>query len=159
MSLEIRQALVSSPLTRFASSVTDPNRIRADLLDEVNVDSNLIALLKDVILDHQIPFEFTVVRYGHHDDGPHGHFGGKAADGWPLQSTHQDDWAPAQGAVMDKFLRVAGASQYIRQFGLGGRMFTPHNVAQATQRQGVYVFHDGMPGADWDHGHLGAIFD
>jgi len=159
MTLAIRQAIVASPYARFASSVTDPNKIRADLLDERHIDTNLIALLKEIILDNQIPFEFTVVRFGHHDDGPHGHAGGKAADGWPLQSTREGDWAPAEGVVMDKYLKVAGASQYIRQLGLGGTMFTPHNVQQATQRMGVYVFHDGVPGADFDHGHLGAIFD
>jgi hypothetical protein len=161
MSQSVRDALLASPLTRFSSSVTDPNQIRADISDiGRGIDSNLIALLQEVILQHNIPFEFTVIKYGHHNDGPHGHHGGKAADGWPLQSTKEGDWAPAEGEVMDKFLKVAGASKYMRQFGLGGTMFTPHNVTMATQRKGVYVFHDWQPGQpDEDHGHLGAIFD
>ena len=56
---------------------------RADLLDTTRTNSGLIALMLDVDTFH---FEVTSVRSDHHDDGPRGHAGGRALDGWPLNT-------------------------------------------------------------------------
>lgn len=150
MSLLQRQQLTSSPLTRFSSVVTAPQNMRDDLLDPNKTHDSLIDYLSDVILAHNIPFEFTVIRTGHHDDGPHGHFGGFAADGWPLNSTNEGDFAPAQSTVMTKFLTAAAHSKFARQIGLGGTSNTPGNMATIAA---VTHFPDGTQ----DHVHLGAV--
>jgi hypothetical protein len=150
MSPTQRQQLVASPLTRFSSAVTAPQNMRDDLLDPARTHDSLIAYLTDVILGHDIPFEFTVVRTGHHNDGPHGHFGGFAADGWPLNSTTEGDFAPAQSAVMSKFLTASAQSKFARQIGLGGTSNTPGNMKLVAA---VEHFPDGPQ----DHVHLGAV--
>jgi hypothetical protein len=150
MSLAQRRQLVSSPLTRFRGAVTAPQNMRNDLLDPKQTRDSLIEYLADVILGQNIPFEFTVIRTGHHDDGPHGHFGGFAADGWPLNSTKEGDFAPAVGTVMTKFLTASAKSKFARQIGLGGTSNTAGNMALIAA---VTHFPDGPQ----DHVHLGAV--
>jgi hypothetical protein len=151
MSLQVRQALVASPLTRFSSvnPSTSPDAMRNDLLDPTKTNTFLIALLVEVILTHNIPFEFTMIRTGHGNDGPHGHFGGFAVDGWPLDSPAEGDFTDAGSPAMRNLLVTAAKSHWLRQIGLGGHADTPANMMLA----GPTAFQDN----NTDHIHLGSV--
>lgn len=145
MSLEARRALVNSPRTRFQSALQ-----RADLLDPAKTQTQLVALLLELVQKgHNIAF--TAIRSDHGDDsalGRHCHANGFAADCWPLASTAPGDYLAAADPRFQLFLFDAAASQWIHQIGLGGSAQTDLNFA----RCGGCGFADN--GAD--HVHLGA---
>ncbi len=159
MSLQARQALVRSPNTIFQSDV-----MRADLLDPARTQTTLIALLLELVGKGHI-IEFTMIRTGHHIDGPNGHNpGGRAADCWPLASTTPGDYLDATSSRFVKFIDDAAASSWLLQEGLvGDGSDSDANFASAEQAarsheggryiDGVTIFQDDG-GA---HVHLGAI--
>jgi hypothetical protein len=148
MSVEARQALVSSLVFQDEHNGTATPTQRGDLLDPSLTDSGLVALLDDVLALHPF-FEVTSVRRDHPtDDGPNGHRGGKAIDGWPLRSQTPGDYADAEGPEMTATLEAAARSSWLYQVGLGGLADTPGNAAIA----GRTCFCDNQ----FDHVHLGA---
>ena len=150
MSIQARDALVNSPNTKFQR-----NSQRTDLLDPNETQTDLIALLTELVGKGHIIL-FTAVRSDHHDDsglgrppnfvGTHAH--GWAADCWPLNSPNPTDFVDAGDPKMQQFLQDAAASTWLHQIGLAGSADTPENRTAA----GMTVFSDD--GAD--HIHLGA---
>lgn len=67
-----------------------------------------------------------------------------------MNCTTEGDFAPAQSAVMSKFLTASAQSKFARQIGLGGTSNTPGNMKLVAA---VEHFPDGPQ----DHVHLGAV--
>jgi hypothetical protein len=148
MSQHARDWLVSHPNTIFQQDSQ-----RADLRDSGTTQTELIALLIDVVQKGHIVL-FTAVKSDHHDDsalGQHCHFKGFCADVWPLKSTSPTDFVDANAPEMAAFLRDAAHSAWLYQIGLAGSADTTGNSVAA----GPTKFSDG--GAD--HIHLGANSD
>lgn len=122
---------------------------RTDLLDGSITCLPLIQHLT-FILDGGFNLELTMVKTGHHNDGPHGHFGGYAADGWFLKDRTNGDWVDAGAPAFQVGLRRAAKSPHLRQTGLAGTAYTPANMAAA----GPTVFKDSGD----DHVHFGAQY-
>lgn len=120
---------------------------RTDLLDDGITCLPLIQHL-DFVLNGGFDLELTMVKTGHHDDGPHGHFGGYAADGWPLIDRTNGDWLDQNDPKFQAFLERAASSPYLRQTGLAGAAYTAANMKAA----GPTAFEDNGE----DHVHLGA---
>lgn len=133
MSAEARLAITQSPLVFFQMDAC-----RTDLLDENWTDSNLIVLLQ-YLTGKGHPIELTDVRTGHRDDGPNGHFGGRAMDFWPLKTATKDDWLDANDPRFATFLADLGAFPAIRQLGLAGTADTQANRTAT-----------GLPYEQWD---------
>jgi hypothetical protein len=142
MSLAARQKLVNELIFKPGEEIG-----KADLLDPSLTSTNLIAYLLD-ILDYGHIIEVTMVRTGHHDDGPHGHAGGFAIDCWPLNTRTEGDWMDPDSEHFRDFLEDAGKSPWRYQVGLAGTAQKPENFRAA----GDSAFADD--GAD--HIHLGA---
>lgn len=149
MSMEMRQALVNNPNLKFSYQCPSA---RADLLDDdpiTGTSSYLVETLTHVVSKY--PFELTDVRTGHHDDGPHGHYGGFAADGWPLVHSTLDDWLSENDPEFQAFLQWCAEAPNLYQLGLGGTSRTKANFAAA----GKTAFDDN----DQDHVHIGSHDD
>lgn len=150
MSLQARQSLVNHPHTIFQSDAQ-----RADLLDPSLTQTELIALLLDIVGKGHIVL-FTAIKSDHHDDSglnpspPHvgTHAGGFAADTWPLASTNPTDYIGAGDPRMQTYLTDVSHSAWLFQIGLAGTADTSSN----RNASGSTAFSDG--GAD--HIHLGA---
>lgn len=104
MSAQAREALIANSFIHF-DDTDDIN----DLKDEVKTSTYLIAALS-VICMERINFIITAVRSDHHDDGPHGHAGGFAAD-FAVEDYTNDIY----------FIRALVLNPWVRGFGLGGR--------------------------------------
>lgn len=153
MSIQAREQLVNHPHAIF-----ERDSQRADLLNPALTQTELVALLLDILGKGHIVL-FTAVRSDHHDDSglnpapPHvgTHAGGFAADTWPLASTRATDFLDASDSRLQSYLRDAAQSPWLLQIGLAGSADTAQDRAAA----GSTVFSDG--GAD--HIHLGANGD
>lgn len=110
---------------------------KIDLLNPRLTNTYLIALL-DYLLQKGYKIGITSVRSDHHDDGPHGHAGGFAFDGWPCVTTAPLSWMDAADPKFQAYLVDLGAFANIRQIGLAGTADTQINK-QAT----------GLPYEDW----------
>jgi hypothetical protein len=153
VSIEARKGLVNSPNTIFRT-----NTQREDLLDTTKTNTNLIALLGNVIAKGHI-IEFTAIHSDHHDDsalapgplhvGTHqgGTLGGYAADCWPLASQKQGDFLDSSDPRFISFCHDVGFDPFELQRGLAGSAFTHDAVVAA----GSGVFHDD----GGDHVHIG----
>lgn len=149
MSAEARAALIASPKTVFQNEAV----MHSDLLDDElhgGTHTDLIALLYWLVFNKGWSIEFTMIRTGHHIDGPRGHNpGGLAADCWLLQSNTSGDYMPASDPRFQQFLRDIADSPYYFQTGLvGDGADSPCNIAAA----GPEAFEDDG-GA---HVHIGA---
>lgn len=145
MSIEARQALVNSPNTFFQAQSQ-----RDDLLDPNKTQTDLIALLTDLVAKGHI-IEFTAIKSDHHDDsglGLHCHFNGYCADCWPLASARAGDYLDSSDSRFVQFCHDAGFDPYEYQEGLAGSAWTHDAIVAA----GSGVFHDD----GGDHVHLGA---
>lgn len=150
MSLQARQALVASQNTIFQRQSQ-----RSDLLNPDVTQTGLIALLSELVSKGHI-IEFTAIKSDHHNDSglnptpPHEgtHFGGFAADCWPLASTNAGDYLDAQDPRFQKFLEDAADSPWLHQIGLAGSAdcHIDRDAAGSTE-----FSDDGS-----DHIHLGA---
>lgn len=153
MSIEARQALVNS-----ANTVFERDSQRSDLLDPSKTNTNLIALLGNLVEKGHI-IQFTAIHSDHHDDsgltaGPlhlrthqGGPEGGYAADCWPLASTQPGDWLDASDSRFIAFCHDVGFDPFEAQRGLAGSAFTHDAVIAA----GPGVFQD----SGGDHIHIG----
>lgn len=141
MSIAARQALVNSGKLVFQN----PSQ-KSDLLNPNLTTTELIAAL--IYLTHVRGWyiEITAVRRDHHDDGPRGHAGGKAFDGWPLASSHPGDYLDANDPRFQHYLVDLADIPYLYQIGLAGSADTAENRGCA----GPTVFEDS--GADHVHG-------
>jgi len=160
MSLQARQFLVRHPHTFFQQ----PDVMHADLLDSNRTKTTLIALLVELVNKGHI-IEFTMIRTGHHNDGPNGHNpGGRAADCWPLASAKAGDYLDATDPRFQKFIDDAASSVWLYQEGLVGdgadsdaNFSSAERAAQQHEpgryEAGVTIFHDDG-GA---HVHVGAV--
>ena len=149
MSQAAREAVVNSKSTFFqAQSQVD------DLLDQTLTDSNLIAVAQH-ILAGGFAFEFTAVRTDHHDDGPTGHAGGLAFDGWPLASNAAGDYLDSTSEKFAQFLAHVAKFSGLYQLGLAGTAYSAANVTACGLPEDFAkdpcVFHDSGP----DHVHIG----
>lgn len=143
MSLQARQELCKKLVFQDEHNGTAHPTQRADILNPDKTSTNLIALLIDVVKYAAI--EITAVRSDHHDDGPHGHAGGFAADGWyivGLPGTFLDDVSVGCAKAVQ--------SPWCRQLGLAGEAWSD---APQALRDNAKVFEDS--GAD--HLHFGAV--
>jgi len=155
MSIEARKALVNSRNTIFQRDSQ-----RADLLDPKKTNTDLIALLGNLVAKGHIIL-FTAIHSDHHDDsglapgplhvGTHqgGAQGGYAADCWPLASTKPDDFLEASDPRFVAFCRDIGLDPFEFQRGLAGSALT-HDAIVAAGRG--FFRDDGG-----DHIHIGAI--
>jgi hypothetical protein len=155
MSIAARRALVRSPNTIFQSDSQ-----RQDLLDPSKTNTNLIALLGNLIAKGHI-IGFTAIHSDHHDDselapgplhiGTHqgGAQGGYAADCWPMASTTPGDWLDAEDPRFVEFCHDVGIDPFELQRGLAGSALT-HDAIVAAGR-GFFQDDGG------DHIHIGAI--
>lgn len=145
MSYEARAALVRSKNTVFQADSQ-----RADLLDQSKTQTQLIALLLELVNKGHI-IEFTAIKSDHHDDsglGRHCHYYGFAADCWPLHSTEPGDYIDATDPKFAAFLADVRQSVWLHNIGLAGSADIACNQSAA----GPTCFSDG--GAD--HIHLAA---
>ena len=145
MSQEARQNLVDSPNTIFQHDSQ-----RADLLDENKTQTQLIALLSDLVSKGHI-IEFTAIRSDHHDDsglGFHCHAHGFCSDCWPLASTKPGDYLDASDPRFVQFCHNAAIDPYEYQEGLAGSALT--HAAVIAAGSGFFTDDGG------DHIHLGA---
>lgn len=152
MSLAARQALVHGGHI-FADTNAWPHAL-TDLLDESKTSTELIEGLT-YIVGKGYHFQLTAVNTDHATvDGPHGHNGGYAVDGWPLTGPTQGAWLDAGDAVFQRFLgdlsAYRGEAGQTFQIGLAGSAKSSANFAAAAQH-GVYAFDDD----DQDHIHWG----
>lgn len=120
---------------------------RADLLSSNRTNSTLVALLGELVAKGHV-LEITAVRSDHHDDGPRGHAGGRAADCWPLATSKPGDYLDAGDPRFRALLSDAAASRWIFQIGLAGAADSHANRIAA----GTTCFED----AGGDHVHLGS---
>lgn len=164
MSSETRRIVANHPNLFYAASVVSPEVIESDLLttyEDGGVQSTVIAHLQ-WMLDRGHIIEITVARTGHHDDGPNGHYAGRAYDFWPLKSANQDDWMDANTQAWFECMHDLGLSEYAYQSGaVGDGSDSPesfHYMAKGYEERGVYVpgvsvFQDlGAP-----HAHQGVV--
>lgn len=149
MSQQSRAEVVNSKSTFFQAQ----SQV-SDLLDQSLTDSNLIAAIQ-YILAGGFAFEFTAVRSDHHDDGPTGHAGGLAFDGWPLASNAAGDYLDAASDRFKAFLAHVATFPGLYQLGLAGTAYSAANVNASWLPEDFAkdpcVFHDD--GAD--HVHVG----
>jgi hypothetical protein len=149
LSQQARDTVVNSKATFFQAQ----SQV-SDLENPALTDSNLIAAAQ-YILDGGFAFEFTAVRTDHHDDGPTGHAGGLAFDGWPLASNAAGDYLDASDQKFKDFLVHVGKFPGLYQLGLAGTAYSAANVIASGLPEDFAkdpcVFHDG--GAD--HVHIG----
>ena len=143
MSLEARQALVDAPGLFFQIEAC-----KTDLLDKSLTSTYLIELLTYLVIERGWNYELTCVRTGHHDDGPHGHFGGFACDGWPLRTRTAGDWCASTDARFRWFLDDLSRAPALYQVGLAGSADLPANRTLL----GRFYF----PDSGADHVHIGA---
>ena len=146
MSLELRQKLVEHENTIFRSQLQ-----REDLLSLDRTNTNLIALLWDVIVLKNQPFVFTAIRSDHHDDsclGEHSHADGDAVDGWFLASPRDGDYLDANDPRFLAAVKSVAEDPYEYQVGLGGSAYTAAVIKSA----GPSAFEDNGS----DHVHIGA---
>lgn len=149
MSIQARQALVASPNTIFQKQSQ-----RDDLLSPETTQTGLIALLSELVDKGHI-IEFTAIKSDHHNDSdlnptpPHEgtHFGGFAADCWPLASTRPGDYLDAGDGRFQAFLRDCASAAYLFQIGLAGSALAAVN----RQAAGPTCF----PDDGGDHVHIG----
>lgn len=151
-----RDALVAKLWFKDEHDGTASPTSRADLLDNEWTDSGLIAFLLDIVNDFRC-VGITAVRRNHATiDGPLGHNpGGKAADGYFMNSMKDFDWmSPASPHFADG-LAAARKSAWRFQIGLGGDTRTPQNFAAIG---GQVAINDGsaFDDNDSDHIHFGA---
>lgn len=144
MSIQARQSLVASGHLVFQDGTQ-----KGDLLNPNTTQTELIAALIYLTIHCGHYIEITAVRSDHHDDGPHGHAGGYAADCWPLDSAAAGDYMDATAEGFADFLEDAAKMPFYYQIGLAGEANTAANLAAA----GPGAFVD--MGAD--HVHLGTI--
>lgn len=121
---------------------------RGDLENASVTSTYLIALLTYLVFERGWIIEVLYVKDGHHDDGPHGHFGGFAVDVWPLDSLHEGDWTDETEPRFQRFLEDCASAPSLHQIGLGGGADIAVNVIAA----GPTYF----PDSNQDHVHLGA---
>ena len=140
MSQQARDALVTKLIFQRDSQ-------RNDLLSPLVTQTELIAFLTELVAKGHF-LEITAVKSDHHNDGPRGHAGGRAADCWPLASFTAGDYLDADDARFAAFLRDVAASTWLYQVGLAGSADTAENRAAA----GATCFSD----SGGDHVHLGA---
>lgn len=143
MSLEARQSLCTKLVFQDEHNGTAQPTQRADIMDPATTSTNLIALLIDCVKYSAI--EITAVRSDHHDDGPHGHAGGFAADGWYIVGL--------PGTFIDNVsvgCEQAVKSPWCRQLGLAGEAWSD---APRSLQDNAKVFEDS--GAD--HVHFGSV--
>lgn len=141
------QPLLDSGRLFFSSNVVPAEDIKADILDPTKTSTYLIAMLNYLVLEKKWPLELTIARTGHHDDGPHGHYGGFAFDGWPLLKAMMDAWLDADSEQFQDFLRDVAAGPNLYQIGLTPDAWTPENIAAA----GPTLFQD----SGGSHVHIG----
>lgn len=142
MSLQARQKLCEKLVFQDEHNGTANPTQRSDILNPDKTNTNLIAFLIDAV--RYAAIEITAVRSDHHDDGPHGHAGGFAADGWFIVGP--------PGSYIDNVTvgcEQAVRSPWCRQLGLAGSAWTQ---APASLQNDAKVFEDS--GAD--HLHFGA---
>jgi len=154
MSAEARAALTERLVYRNESD-------KLDLLDENLTQTFLIAFLIDIADAADAvgcKVLLTAVRSDHPTvDGPHGHNGGFAADGWLLNSAKDGDYVSGDGSDerFAKWLAGMDASPYRRQIGLGGEAHNDKNLAAIT----VQLDRDPITGfldSSVDHVHMGS---
>lgn len=155
MSMQERILLVNHPNLKIdAAQAPDA---KSDLLDDspTGTSSFLIEMLTDIAITNDIPIELTMVKTGHHDDGPHGHFGGFAADGWLLAAPQAEDWLDAKDPRFQVRLKICYAARARFQVGVAGSAQTQANRLAldwpASYNNGS-AFDDQGP----DHIHWGA---
>jgi hypothetical protein len=153
LSIEARRALVNSPNTIFLHDSQ-----RNDLLDPAKTNTDLIAVLGDLVAKGHI-IGFTAIHSDHHDDsglapgplhvGTHqgGAQGGYAADCWPMASTKPGDFLDARDPRFVTFCRDVGIEPFEFQRGLAGSALT-HDAITAAGR-GFFQDSGG------DHIHIG----
>jgi hypothetical protein len=135
MSAEARLAIARSNGTSvFFTADTQ----RTDLMNENMTNTYLIALIQ-VLIDKGHLVYFTAVRSDHHDDGPHGHAGGYAFDGWPCSGLNPVAFLDAGDPRFAAYLADVAAFSNTWQVGLAGTADTQANQ-QAT----------GLPYQQWD---------
>jgi hypothetical protein len=131
---------------------------RADILSDAQTQTQLIAMLLDITAAAQALGCFillTMVRNGHGDDGPHGHFGGYAADGWLLKSKNDGQYVDATDPRFAQWLKRCAASPWTRQLAVAGSAYTPANIAACGSK---YVDDGPHPATEDDHVHWGSIY-
>lgn len=149
MSQEARDRLCGALVFQHDSQRSD--------LESVGLTSTyLIGLLTYLVFQRGWPIEITAVRTDHHDDsglapapehiGTHAR--GWAVDCWPLYAKIEADYIDAGNPRFQRFLQDCAQAPFLKQIGLGGSAYTPHNVTAA----GDTVFQDSVA----DHIHLGA---
>ena len=146
-----RIALVNRLVCRTGTSGGVKYDTAADLRDTRVTNTNLIALLIDsdrAAKELGCFVLITMVRTGHHDDGPHGHFGGFAADTWLLNSQRDGDYVHGTDQTFTKWLRATHASPWQWQIILAGEAITDANLAA--------IAPDGFTEDAPDHVHQGA---
>ena len=146
MSIAARQLLVSRCVFTYEAN-------QDDLLDPNRTRTELVALLLDA--SRHYPLHITMVRTGHHDDGPHGHAGGLCADYWPLTpgappslSEVSQRWLVADSVSFGVALADLHGSPFWRQTGLAGTAVTVDNMRIA----------EALVDSGGDHVHAGAIY-
>lgn len=160
MSTPTREALVAKLFFKDEHDGTATPTFRKDLLMEwtptEGTDSGLIALLLDLVNAGHY-FEVTMVRTGHHNDGPNGHNpGGRGVDGWFLNGPTQGDWMDASSPHFADALETLAASPWRFQVGLAGTSWTPANLAAIG---GQVALDTGAAFQDTgaDHVHAGSV--
>ena len=140
-----RQLLVSRCVFTYEAN-------RDDLLDPNATRTELIALLLDA--SRHYPLHVTMVRTGHHPDGPMGHAGGRAGDYWPLTPGPPPSlalvaarWLPGDSAAFRAALYDLKSSAWWRQTGLAGSAWNEANRIVA----------DAFLDDGGDHVHAGSI--
>jgi hypothetical protein len=153
MSLEARSKLVDSPNTVFTHDSQ-----RTDLLDPAKTNTDLVALLLELVAKGHI-IGFTAIHSDHHDDsglapgplhvGTHqgGAQGGYAADCWPMASKKPGDFLDANDSRFVAFCHDVGIGSFEFQRGLAGSALT-HDAITAAGR-GFFQDSGG------DHIHIG----
>lgn len=141
------QPLLDSGRLFFSSNVVPAQDIKADLMDPAKTSTYAIGLLKYLVIEKGWSLELTIAKTGHHNDGPHGHWGGFAFDGWPLVKAMPDAWLDANSSHFQDFLRDVAAYPNLYQVGLTPDAWTPDNVAAA----GPELFQD----SGGSHVHFG----
>ena len=123
---------------------------RSDILDPRKTQDDLCGMLLWLVYDRGYCFEVTAANSDHSNDlrlGPHGHTGGYAVDGWPLNSRKPGDYMDENSDAFAQFIQDCDQAPHRYQIGLGGSADTWRNERAG----GPSVFSDNGS----DHVHLG----